>query len=265
MHFVKKGGFFLDTLSKNTYVSCAYAHFFVPLHFVNSMLLFFALCRHVRAYQRWCEENYSSMENIDVQWIVRYLTMLAIAGLSFYFICFCYLPNRMFTQNWVLFLILAYTTEKVLFRPDPIALSRQAEETAPAEENESTQPTISNNGNDVKNDYFAGAKAKLEAYMAQTKPYLNPNFKLMDLRAVLPLNRSYLSQFINTEYGCSFFQYVMHYRIDEAKRLMKEQPAMKLEDIAKCSGFSSASVFSRTFTRETGTTPSAYLASLLKK
>ena len=30
---------------------------------------------HVRAYRKWCEENFSSMERIDVQWIYRYMTM----------------------------------------------------------------------------------------------------------------------------------------------------------------------------------------------
>ena len=41
------------------------------------------------------------------------------AGVSFYFICICFIPNRLFTQQWFLFFMLMYTTEQVLFRPDP--------------------------------------------------------------------------------------------------------------------------------------------------
>ena len=50
--------------------------------------------------------------------------------------------------------------------------------------------------------------------------------------AVLPINRTYLSQFVNSEYGCSFYMLVNRYRIAEAKRLMTEQPDLKIQDIA---------------------------------
>lgn len=92
--------------------------------------------------------------------------------------------------------------------------------------------------------------------METEKPYLNPEFRLIDLRQILPLNRTYLSQLIHTEYDCNFYQFVTKYRIEEAKRLMTEHPDMKMQDVAEQSGFSSPVVFSRIFTRETGTSPS---------
>ena len=91
--------------------------------------------------------------------------------------------------------------------------------------------------------------------MQTEKPYLNPDFRLLDTRQVLPLNRTYLSHLINTEYGCNFYQFVTKYRIDEAKRLMREQPNMKIQDVAEQCGFSSPTVFARVFFRETGKTP----------
>lgn len=77
----------------------------------------------------------------------------------------------------------------------------------------------------------------------------------MDVREILPLNRTYLGQIINAEYGCNFYQFVTNYRIEEAKRLMRANPEMKLQDIAEQSGFSSPVVFSRIFARETGVSP----------
>jgi AraC-like DNA-binding protein len=97
-----------------------------------------------------------------------------------------------------------------------------------------------------------------EQWMDEKKPYLNPDFQLNDLRAVLPMNRTYLSQFVNSEYGCSFYMLVNRYRIAEAKRLMTEQPDLKIQDIADRCGFSSRRVFSQIFTRETGTTPTEW-------
>ena len=98
----------------------------------------------------------------------------------------------------------------------------------------------------------------LEEWMENEKPYLNPDFKLLDLRKVLPLNRTYLSQFIHNEYDCSFYQFVNRYRIEEYQRLKTEHPEMKIGELSARCGFSSPTVFTRTFTQITGTTPSEW-------
>lgn len=223
--------------------------YFVPANLIYIIMLypiaiFFLLCRHIRKYRRWCEDNFSSMDNIDVQWIVRYLIMLALLGLSFYFIVFRYVPNRMFTQQWVFLLILGYSTEQILFRKDP------------------WEELLKEDGkidNTSSSDEVSPANRQLfEQWMDEKKPYLNPDFQLNDLRAVLPMNRTYLSQFVNSEYGCSFYMLVNRYRIAEAMRLMTEQPDLKIQDIADRCGFSSRRVFSQIFTRETGTTPTEW-------
>jgi len=104
----------------------------------------------------------------------------------------------------------------------------------------------------------AAYRAALEAWMEKEKPYLNPDFQLTDLRQVLPLNRTYLSQLINTEYGCTFFQWANGLRIKEAKRLLTEQPEMTIEEVSKQSGFSYRRNFSRIFAQETGMSPSEW-------
>jgi AraC-like DNA-binding protein len=213
---------------------------------IYPVVLFLTLCGHIRKYRQWCEDNFSTLEDIDVQWIVRYLTMLAIVGLSFYFIVFWYVPNRMFTQQWMFLLIFSYTTERVLYRPDPW---KQLRSTAVEEEKEEVKEV-----NPANNAY----RATLEAWLEKEKPYLNPDFQLQDLRQVLPMNRTYLSQFINAEYGCSFYHWVNGLRIAEAKRLLTENPEMKMKDIAQQCGFSSPTVFTRVFTRETGIAPSEW-------
>lgn len=95
--------------------------------------------------------------------------------------------------------------------------------------------------------------------METEKPYLNPDFRLIDLRDVLPLNRTYLSQLIKNTYGCNFYQFVTNYRIEEAKRLLRENPYMKMQDVAEQSGFSSPTVFTRIFAKETGFLPSEWV------
>lgn len=78
------------------------------------------------------------------------------------------------------------------------------------------------------------------------------------LLQVLPMNRTYLSEFINTTYGCTFYQFVTRYRIEEAKRIMRESSELKMADVAARSGFISPSAFTKIFTKEMGQTPSEW-------
>ena len=193
----------------------------------------------IRKYRQWCEDNFSTMDNIDAQWLVRYIVMLVIAGGSFFWLCVSNDPSRVLTQDLYLLFMIAYTTERVLYRPDPW---KQLRSTV-SDEQEEVNPTN------------AAYRATLEAWLDKDKPYLNPDFQLIDLRQVLPLNRTYLSQLINTEYGCTFYQFVNRRRIDEAKRMKTEHPDWTIQEICQRCGFSSPRVFYRTFARETGMTP----------
>jgi AraC-like DNA-binding protein len=220
--------------------------------FLYPVMLFILVLTHIRAYRIWCEQNYSSMEHIDAQWIVRYLVMLQIIGGSYLYVALSDNPGRVVTQNILLFFFFVYATEQILFRCDPWVnvqkdkVTRyQVPDTKECFSDEAEQPE------NVQPD----SVQILEQWMETEKPYLHADFQLMDLRAVLPMNRTYLSQLINSTYGCTFFQYVNRYRIEEAKRLMQENPDMKMTEIATLSGFSSPNVFSRVFSRETGVSP----------
>ena len=206
--------------------------------------LFIMVLTHIRAYRIWCENNYSSMEHIDVQWIVRYLIMLAVLGASYGYMMVSDNPCRAFTQNILIGFMFVYSIEQILFRRDPWDNLIGTEE---ADKEQS----------DTTGEQSEKAR-KLEQWMETEKPYLDPNFKLIDLMRALPMNRTYLSEFINTTYGCTFYQFVTRYRIEEAKRIMRENSELKMADVAVRSGFSSQSAFTKIFTKETGHTPSEW-------
>ena len=202
-----------------------------PLIALYPFVLISFLVGHVRAYREWCEENFSSLEDIDVQWIMRYLLMMILVGVVYMFICLSHVHARGFTQQWLVVFMFIYATEEILFRKDPWELIRKAEKAAEKETEE--QPD-------------AAHRQALEAWMEKEKPYCNPEFRLIDLGRVLPMNRTYLSQFIRNEYGCNFYQFVNRYRIEEAKRLKLEHPELKVQDVSARCGFSSPTVFART-------------------
>ena len=202
------------------------------------------LISNIRRYRQTMEENYSSAENSALPWVKVYLVILTLSGLMYIYLCFTHHPTRLFTQQWLVLALFTYNTVQLIARRNP--WKELPEEDEPEEVDSAWQ------------EY----RVTLDAWMDKEKPYLNKDFRLQDLTKVVPLNRTYLSGFVNAEYGCNFYQFVTNYRIREAQRLMQDHPDMKLQDVAEQSGFSSASVFSRTFARETGSSPTEWQESL---
>ena len=99
---------------------------------------------------------------------------------------------------------------------------------------------------------------KLEVLMKEEKPFLQPDFSLPDLAQKLNVSVHALSQAINEGLGKSFFEMVAAYRIEEAKRFLKEQPNIKIEEIAEQVGYNSKSSFNTAFKKITGKTPSEF-------
>jgi len=88
--------------------------------------------------------------------------------------------------------------------------------------------------------------------------YLDPDLKLQALARKLGVPPNTLSDEINRHTGANFKEFLAGFRVDHAKRLLVDEPARPILDIAHASGFNSKSVFYRQFTERTGTTPARY-------
>lgn len=64
-------------------------------------------------------------------------------------------------------------------------------------------------------------RQKLEQYLSDKKPYLDPRLSIADLAVGLNTNRTYLSTYINNEYGMNFCRFINQYRLKEIERLRK--------------------------------------------
>ena len=62
-------------------------------------------------------------------------------------------------------------------------------------------------------------RKQFERYLRDKKPHLDPKLRITDLAAGLNTNRSYLSAFINREYGMNFSRLINRYRLAELDRL----------------------------------------------
>lgn len=99
---------------------------------------------------------------------------------------------------------------------------------------------------------------KIDILFEARKIYTNPDLTLSVLAKELNIRPQLLSQFINDNLNKSFTQFINEYRIDEAKRLLKDSTQLKIEAVGFESGFNSSSTFYSSFKKITGTTPSNY-------
>lgn len=101
---------------------------------------------------------------------------------------------------------------------------------------------------------------RINKIMEEQKLYLNSELKLQDMAAILGTNRRFISDCINSQTGRSFAQYVNTYRIEHAKRLLRQNNGQKIVSVYYESGFANETTFFRTFKSVTGMTPKEWLS-----
>lgn len=100
---------------------------------------------------------------------------------------------------------------------------------------------------------------RLEAYMAEERPFLTYNITLEELSEQTGISPRHLSQVINQFLDKNFYDFINGYRVEEAKRLLKDQEkGLRVNEVMYDAGFSSKSTFNAVFRKATGMTPSEY-------
>lgn len=107
-------------------------------------------------------------------------------------------------------------------------------------------------------------KEQFHTMMEVEKAYLNPALNLVELADTLGTNRTYISQYLNKEMQCSFYDYVNSLRIRAAAEMLQNSED-KIEFIAMHTGFNSITTFRRIFMKFYGMTASDYRKNCKKK
>jgi len=130
------------------------------------------------------------------------------------------------------------------------------------DDNDEDDDKVADGNQDKETDFLL---EKLEVYMIEEKPYLNPELSLQELASRLEMGRNQLSALINQNHQMNFFEFVNLYRVNEVKALMElpENQKLKLISIAYDAGFNSKSSFNRIFKNQTQMTPSEYFKSII--
>ncbi len=98
----------------------------------------------------------------------------------------------------------------------------------------------------------------VDSVMRDQRLFLEGNIKIDKLAALVNTQPQYLSQAINQYREVNFYEFIAGYRIEFAKKELRESPSKSILDIAMSAGFNAKSTFNLTFKKMMGLTPSAY-------
>lgn len=111
-----------------------------------------------------------------------------------------------------------------------------------------------------ENESLITLSEQLQQLMLTEKPYLNPQLTLERFAGILNISPRQVSLVINRCFQQNFHEYINGFRIEEAKRLLRdpEHEQYTVLEIAQKAGFNSKATFHRFFKSLVGVTPSNF-------
>jgi AraC-like DNA-binding protein len=182
-----------------------------------------------RRYRRIVVDYSANEERTSISWIYYYIALFILGGFSTFL---------RFSYNWTgappyLFLLMAiFPLGEVLLLYNIIKGNYVLIEPTPPQL-DAIKPAVRRE--------MVLDRQRFDRYMNEKKPYLNPELCITDMTIDLGTNRTYLSNFINKEYGMNFRSLVNAYRLHEIERLRRSSEHKNLDtiDLIMRAGFSS--------------------------
>jgi AraC-like DNA-binding protein len=206
----------------------------------------------IKLYNRQVANFYSNLESRSILWVNYILySMLITAILS---IIFNTLGRSFFMESPFFLLIPSLIFSVLLFFIGFLGyMQNQTVVDLEIEVMQSENPAQKNYNTNKLNEKL------LDLFITEAI-YKNPDLKITDISERLHTNRTYISKHINTEFSCTFNDFVNRYRIDEAKKLLTEESSKNysLNYISEKSGFGSMGSFMRVFKDFEGITPGQF-------
>lgn len=106
---------------------------------------------------------------------------------------------------------------------------------------------------------------KLEELMRDKKLYLDEELTLPILSEELKIKTHQLSEILNDKMRIGFREYIAGYRLEEASKMLREEPQRSVLAVIYAAGFRSKSAFHKLFQEKYGCSPGEYRSSFSKK
>ena len=125
--------------------------------------------------------------------------------------------------------------------------------------NEALASTIKISINDTEL-YGKNLFENLKKLLEENEIYKNKDLCITDIAMMLNTNRTYISKIMNEKFKTNFSTMINHYRIEHAKKILKDSKyrQLNINEIGELSGFSSESSFYRIFKNHENISPGNY-------
>lgn len=221
---------------------CFWLFFVIQLGYLTAMFI-----REVKNYDKALDNYFSDGYKIHVRWVsICYYSALSLGIFGVFMMC-------LFSFEWEIVFTLCCIIYYVGFGVCYIQYPRTFIKIEPV----ITSPVIDSSEVHLKiNNRFSWTE--LKGKVLKEKYYTRTGVNIEDMAQFLKVGRTTLSGFINKEEGVNFNSWIRRLRIDEAIRLLHENPEYSLSQISEMVGYSEPSNFSRQFKIETGVSPSEW-------
>lgn len=207
--------------------------------------------RELPKYHRWLKEEFSYDEDINLHWLrgvmVFYFLILSVWALS------CFYSSCGFDICYMLFTLVGWSVVCYFINEQDIVIKEVMDTCT----QDGGQPPVAEEECVEPSPVASDMERRLQAVFDDEKIYLDPKLRLTDLAQRIGTNRTYLSQYFNQSAAHSFYAYVNEYRVECAKRLLRDT-GYTLDVVASMSGFNSLSTFRRAFVQQVGVSPQQY-------
>ena len=192
--------------------------------------------------------NKSPQENI--QWLATtfYACMLIDTSAIF--------STLVTNEEWWILILIVFSEFYLFFAIRFVDYCRYvAKETLPISQNtEAKEISIESGTRPIRSEL----EKKVDRWLNKEENFLRGGLTSANMASELCCSRYLLKKCLDTLYHDSFNHIINQKRIEIAKKEIDQDPQLSLLELSLKLGFSDLSVFSRTFKKETGQTPSEY-------
>lgn len=251
-----------------------YDLYFAP-HYINYITILRDVFRFVlgcmclveiRRFSKHLLHNYSDIEKLELNWLkLLVIGFVAIRGWSVLVVFFVMLSVVFgITTDFAIMGLLGNYTTFILIS---ILIFFSLSHSSVCEGVDSRVHSEPDKEEVAKDKVKPEQTTALTRLMEQEKPFLMSALTLEKLATQLQLPPRTLSNIINRQFECNFFEFINSYRIEEAKRLLADSryASKNMLEVMYDVGFNSKATFNTLFKKKVGMTPSEYRKSFLGK
>jgi len=258
-----------------------------PTKYISGAGYSIATLAHLRRHRRRIEDTYSSIERVNLRWLIWLSAAAAavwlLAILKDMTDTLSLLGDVKKDSVALAIALLVYAIgymglrQPEIFRYDspspsssPAPVSASIEQSAPRVEQrveppfERVERVERYERSGLSNAEAQALKAALLAMMTRDQPYRDPDLTLPELAGRLDTTPHKLSEVLNSELSQTFYDFVNSYRVEEVRDRLAKSDSRNLSilTLAMDAGFASKSTFNQVFKKQTGQTPSTYRKAL---